>query len=101
MNKKRREEITRRKHALIIKAAQERSELTDAGERLRASVDLSQTVHGIGKKLKAHPMIMAGVSSMLVSGIAGKMLRGAGQVAKLGRVALPLWSWWKTRRRPA
>lgn len=46
-------------------------------------------------------MITAGVSSMLVSGIAGKMLRGAGQVAKLGRVALPLWTWWRARRKTA
>jgi hypothetical protein len=44
-------------------------------------------------------MITAGISSVLVSGLAGKLLRGAGQLVALSRMALPLWSWWKKRRK--
>ena len=97
MNNKRFEELARRKQALIVKAAQERLELAAAYENLRSPLDFNQTLLGIGRRLKAHPLITAGVSSVLVSGLAGKLLQGAGQVVSLSRVALPLWSWWKKR----
>ena len=97
MTNKRFEELTRRKQALIVKAAHERVELAAVYEKLRSSLDFNQRFLGIGRTLKAHPMITAGISTVLVSGLAGKLLRGAGQVVSLSRVALPLWSWWRSR----
>jgi hypothetical protein len=97
VNNKRCEDLARRKQALIVKAAQERVDLAAACENIRSPLDFNQTLLGIGRKLKAHPMITAGVSSFLVSGLAGKLLQGAGQVVSLSRVALPLWTWLKKR----
>jgi hypothetical protein len=96
---KRLEELARRKQALIVTAANERSEIADACEKIRASFDISQKFSRIGRILKAHPVIATGISSFLVSGLAGKLFKGAGQAVSLLRVALPLWSWWTTRRR--
>jgi hypothetical protein len=99
VNNKRFEDLARRKQALIVKAAHERAELADAYDKLRSPLDFNQAFLGIGRTLKAHPMITAGISSVLVSGLAGKLLRGAGQVVSLSRMAQPLWSWWVKRRR--
>lgn len=98
MSNKRLESFARRKQALILQAAHERTELAEACEKIRASFDLSQKFSRIGRTLRAHPMIAAGISSFLVSGLAGKLLKGAGQVVSLSRMALPLWAWWKHRR---
>lgn len=97
MTNKRSEELARRKQALIVKAAHERAELAAVYEKLCAPFDFNQTLLGIGRTLKAHPMITAGISTVLVSGLAGKLLRGAGQVVSLSRLARPLWSWWRSR----
>jgi hypothetical protein len=91
------EELVRRKQALIAQAAHERAELAEAYEKLRSPLDFNQAFWGIGRTLRAHPMITAGVSSFLVSGLAGKLLRGAGQIVSVSRMALPLWSWWVKR----
>ncbi|MGH7794049.1 MAG: hypothetical protein ACREQ2_03980 [Candidatus Binatia bacterium] len=96
---KRFEDIARRKQALIDKAARERAELAAAYSKLRSPFDFSGTISAIGRALKARPMITVGVSSLLVSGLAGKIFRGASQVLKVGRVALPLWAWWRKRRK--
>lgn len=98
MNNRRFEDLARRKQALIVKAAHERAELAAAYDKLRSPFNFNQTFLGIGRTLKAHPMITAGISSVLVSGLAGKMLLGAGQIVSLSRIALPLWSWWKKRK---
>jgi hypothetical protein len=92
-------DIARRKQALIDKAARERAELAAAYNKLRSPFDFSGTVSGIGRALKARPLIIAGASTLLVSGLAGKLFRGTSQVVKVGRVALPLWAWWRRRRR--
>ena len=98
---KRFEELARRKQTLIDRCARERSELLAICDRLRSPFDTSGTLLGIGRILKTHPMIAAGVSSFLVSGYAGRLLRSAGAVVKLWRLALPLWGWWtKRRKRP-
>lgn len=96
---KRFEELARRKQALIDRCARERSELSAICDRLRSPFDISGTLLGIGRMLKTHPMIAAGVSSFLVSGYAGRLLRSAGDVVKLWRLALPLWGWWTKRHR--
>jgi hypothetical protein len=99
VNSKRFEDLAHRKQALIAKAAHERAEIAVAYRNLHSPFDFNQTILGIGQTLKAHPMITAGISSVLVSGLAGKLLRGAGQFVALSRMALPLWSWWKKRRK--
>ena len=99
MNSKRFEDLAHRKQTLIVKAAEERAEIAATYKKLHSPFDLNQTILGIGQTLKAHPMIIAGISSVLVSGFAGKLLQGAGQIVSFSRVALPLWSWWKKRRK--
>ena len=96
---KRFEELVRRKQTLIDRCARERNELSAIYDRLRAPFDISGTLLGIGRMLKTHPMIAAGISSFLVSGYAGRLLRSAGDVVKLWRLALPLWGWWTKRRK--
>ena len=99
------EDIARRKQALIARAAVERTELADAGRRIRAQFSLSGTILwggtllGIGRVLRAYPVIAAAISSVLVSGYAGKIIKGSGQILKLWRLALPLRTWWRERRR--
>jgi hypothetical protein len=100
VNSKRFEDLARRKQTLVARAAHERAELGAAYETLCSSLNINQVLFGIGHTLKAHPLITAGISSVLVSGMAGKLLRGAGQAVALSRVALPLWSWWKSRKSP-
>ena len=99
MNSKRLEELARRRQALIVSAANERAELAAACDKVRSSLDFSQKFLWIGRALKAHPMIATGISSLLVSGLAGKVFKGAGQIASLLRLGLPLWTWWTTRRK--
>ena len=104
---KRFEDIARRKQALIEKAAVERAELTDAQRRIREQFSLSGTILwggtllGIGRVLRAYPVIAAAISSVLVSGYAGKIIKGSGKLLKLWRLALPLRIWWRKRRRVA
>ena len=96
---KRFEDLARRKQTLIAKAAHERAEIAVAYRKLHSPFDFNQTMLGIGQTLKAHPMMVAGISSILVSGFAGKLLQGAGQIVSLSRLALPLWTWWSKRRK--
>jgi hypothetical protein len=98
VSNKRSEDFSRRKQALMVKASHERAEIAAAYENVSTSLDLNQALLGIGRTLKNHPMITAGISTFLVSGLAGKLLRSTGQVVALSRLALPLWSWWKNRR---
>ncbi len=81
-----------------MKAAQERAELAAACGKIQSCLDFKQAVMGIGRSLKAHPVITAGASTVLVSGLAGKLIKGAGQVFAVSRVAMPLWTWWKSRK---
>jgi hypothetical protein len=92
------EEIARRKQALIDKAAQERADLTRSCANLKSPFEVSSTVLGIGRVLKTHPVIAAGLSSFLVSGYAGKLFRAGGKALRLWKVALPIWSWLRNRR---
>ena len=92
------EDIARRKQALIDRAAQERTELAAAYARIKSPLNLSSTLLGIGRALKSHPMIAAGVSSFLVSGYAGRLLKSTGELLKLWKLALPIWHWWTRRR---
>jgi hypothetical protein len=96
---KRLAEIRTRKQALIEKAARERIEVAAAFKNLRSPFDLGGMVVGIGRTLKAHPMVAAGLSSLIVSGYARNLLKPAGEFFSLWRLLLPVWKWWKARRR--
>jgi hypothetical protein len=93
------EEIARRKQALVDKAGRERAELAAACDRIRSPFDVTSTLLGIGRTLKTHPIIAAGISSFLVSGYAGKLLKSSGELFKLWRLVLPIWHWWTKRRK--
>jgi len=93
------EEIARRKQALIDKAAQERADLAGNYANLKSPFDLSSTVLGIGRALKTHPMVAAGLSSFLVSGYAVKLLKSTGEMLKLWHLSRPLWDWWRGKRK--
>ena len=93
------EDIARRKQALIDKAAQERAEIARNYANLKSPFDLSSTVLGLGRALKTHPIVAAGLSSFLVSGYAGKVLRSASEALQLWKLALPIWNWWRKRRK--
>lgn len=92
-------EILRRKQALVDKSARERAELAAACDKIRAPIDIGAAVLGVGRALKNHPIIAAGVSSFLVSGYAGKLLKSTGDILKLWKLTQPIWGWWKNRRK--
>ena len=92
------EEIARRKKALIDKAAQERADLARSYANLKSPFDMSSTVLGLGRTLKTHPIIAAGLSSFLVSGYASKLLKSSLEALQLWKLAQPIWNWWRKRR---
>ena len=91
------EEIARRKQTLIDKAAQERADLSRSFAELKSPFDVSSTVLGVGRALKTHPILAAGLSSFLVSGYAGKLLKSSIEVLQLWKLAQPIWNWWRKR----
>jgi hypothetical protein len=94
------QEIVRRKQILIDKAARERYELGKAYDSLRLPFGMSAPLTGIVRVVKTHPMITAGLSSILVGGYTRRLFRSVTELFKLWRIVLPLWAWW-TRRRKA
>lgn len=93
------EDIARRKQALIDKAAGERADLARIYGEIKSPLALSSTLLGIGRALKTHPIIAAGVLSFLVSGYAGKLVKSTSELLNLWRLARPLWGWWQRRRK--
>jgi hypothetical protein len=93
------EEIARRKQALVEKAGRERAELAAACDEIRSPLDVTSTLLGIGRTLKTHPIIAAGISSLLVSGYAGKLLKSSAELLRLWKLTRPLWDWWRKKRR--
>jgi hypothetical protein len=93
------EEIARRKQALVGRCAEQRTEFATVYRRLRSPFDVSGTLVGVGRTLKSHPLIAAAISSFLVSGYAGRLVRSSGELLKLWRLALPIWAWWRSRRK--
>jgi hypothetical protein len=96
---KRLEEIARRRQALIGRCAEQRAEIAAAYRRIRSPFDVSGTLVGVGRTLKTHPLIAAAISSFLISGYAGRLLKGSGELLKLWRLVLPVWAWWRSRRK--
>ena len=93
------EEIARRKQALVDKAARERAELASALDSIRAPINLGAAVLGVGRTLKAHPIIAAGISSFVVSGYAGTLIKSTAEVLKLWKLTRPIWNWWRQKRK--
>jgi hypothetical protein len=91
------EEIARRKQVLIDRCARDREELAASCRRIHLPLSLGAVLTVLGRSLKSYPILVAGISSLLVGGYAGKLTKSAGKLFSLGHAFLPLWSWW-TRR---
>jgi hypothetical protein len=89
------EEITRRKQILIAECARQRDEVAAVFRRIRAPFALGGLVLIIARALKSHPVAVAGISSLLAGGYAGKLFKTAGKGLALWRLIRPIWSWWK------
>ena len=92
-------ELAQRKQALIDRAARERTQLATAFDKIRGPINIGATLLGLGRTLKTHPIIAAGMSSFLVSGYAGTLLKSTGELVGLWKLARPIWGWWKKRRK--
>jgi hypothetical protein len=91
------QEIARRKQILIDKAARERDEVRKLYASLRLPFGMSAPLSGIVRVLKTHPVITAGLSSLLVGGYASRLLRSVTEFFKVWRIVLPIWTWWNKR----
>jgi hypothetical protein len=94
---KRLDEIIRRKRFLIEKAERERIELGAACAAIRSPLTITATLYGLGRLLKAYPLIATAVSSLLVSGYTGKVVKSSGQLLRLWKLTVPIRQWWKNR----
>ena len=72
------DKIARRKQALIIQCAQEREELAVFCRRCRIPFDPRTILLSVGHTLKGHPLLVAGVSGLLISGRGRSMARVGG-----------------------
>jgi hypothetical protein len=91
------EEIARRKQLLIDRCATERQELAGTCQRMRVPLSLSAVLLALGAALRSHPILVAGISSLLAGGYGGKLANSAGSLLRLGKAILPLW--WLIRRK--
>lgn len=91
------EDIARRKQLLVERCAREREELEGACQRMRVPLSLSAVFLALGAALRSHPILVAGISSLLAGGYGGKLANSAGSLLKLGKAILPLW--WLIRRK--
>ena len=93
------EEIARHKQILVDQCAREREELAATCHRIQVPLSVGALLMLLGKTLKSYPVLVAGISSLLVSGYGGKLARSTGKLLGLGRAILPFWSWWAKRRK--
>jgi hypothetical protein len=91
-------DISRRKEILIAQSAREREELSAAFGQIRFPFEVGRVILGLTRTIKTHPVIAAGISSLVASGYASKLLRIAGEGLRLWRLLLPVWRWWKEKR---
>jgi hypothetical protein len=94
------EEIVRRKQVLIDRCAQERKDLASDLSRVRLPLNLGAVLLALGRTLRAYPVVVAGLSGLVISGYGGKISKSAGKLLGLGQILQPLWSWWSRRRKP-
>lgn len=90
--------LARRKQVLIDQCARDREELATISNRIRLPFNFGGVLVGIGKLLRHHPLLAAGVSSLVVTGYGGKLTKSAGALLRVGTVLRPLWSWVRRRR---
>ena len=93
------EDIARRKQVLIDRCARDREELATFSNQIRLPLTFGAVLTVLGKTLRSYPILVAGISSLLVGGFGGGLTKSAGTVFRLGQVFLPLWSWWTRRRK--
>jgi hypothetical protein len=93
------EEIARRKQLLIDRCEREREELALSCRQIHVPLSFGVLLTVLGKKLKSYPILVAGISTLLVGGYGGRLTKSAGALYRLGRAILPLWSWWSVRRK--
>jgi hypothetical protein len=91
-------ELARRKQTLIIQCAREREEVAVLCHRCRIPLDLRTVFLSVGQTLKGHPLLVAGVSGLLISGRGRGLARTGLELLGLWKTVLPLWSWWAKRR---
>jgi hypothetical protein len=96
--RKRFDEIARRKEILIERCARDRKELAAALHQIHLPLHLGAILTKAGKLLQAYPLV-AGLSSLLVTGYGLKLMRTAGKFVAMARIISPVWSWWSKRRR--
>jgi hypothetical protein len=92
------QEITRRKEHLIEQCARQRDEVAALFRQIRSPFDFGGLGLKVARGLKAHPIVMAGISSLLAGGYAGKLFKLTGECLTLLRLIRPLWLWWKKPR---
>lgn len=97
---KRLEDIARRKQLLIERCARDRDELAACFNRVRLPFNLGTLVLRLGQTLKDHPVMVAGISSLLVSGYGAMLRRSIRRLLTLVRLVRPLWAWCFKRRQP-
>jgi hypothetical protein len=93
------EEITHRKQVLIDRCARDREELAASCRQIHLPLGPGAVLTVLGKTLKSYPILVAGISSLLVGGYARTLTKSAGTLFKLGQAILPLWSWTRRRKR--
>ena len=91
------EDIARRKQVLIDRCARDREELAASCRQIHFPLGFGAVLTVLGRTLKSYPILVAGMSSLLVGGYASKLTKSAGRLFRLGQAVLPLWTWW-TRR---
>jgi hypothetical protein len=92
-------EIARRKRLLIERCEGDREELAASIGRVRPALGVGALLLTLGGFLKAYPVLVTGVSALLVSSYGGRLTKSAGQLLSLGQVIRPLWSWWAKSRK--
>ena len=94
---KRFDEIARRKEILIERCAQEREELAAALNQIHLPLNLGAVFMMAGKLLQTYPLV-AGLSSLVITGYGVKLTRAVGKLVGMAGMIRPLWSWWSKGR---
>jgi hypothetical protein len=90
-------EIARRKRTLVDQCARDREELVASFSQVRSSLSFGAALTALGKTLKLYPILVTGISGLLASGYASRLLRSSGKLYRMGQAILPLWYWWTKR----
>ena len=90
-------EIARRKRLLVDQCARDREELVASFSQVRASLSFGAVLKALGETLKLYPILVTGISGLLASGYASRLMRSSGKLYRMGQAILPLWYWWTKR----